>query len=130
MAANVIPYDGNINQGLRDVIVDIGNGQLAVLTTTTAPTVTRFSVGVFEQVFGNDLVTNSSQFTYQEFPTVSENVVHYTEAITVAISSPTEQPSGVFDAVSHTEVATVSFITPLDINDAITTTENLTVTVV
>lgn len=127
MAANVVKYDGNINQGLRDVIVDIGNGQLAVLTTSTAPAFSSFSVGVAEDTFVNDLVTNTSQTIYQRFPTVSENVVTYTESITVAISSPTEQPSGVFDAVTSTEAVTMGDIPNAIVNDAATTAESVTI---
>jgi hypothetical protein len=114
----------------KAVIIDDGNGQLAVLTTTVLPTPSSWSVGAFDQLTTSDVLTTPTQTTYSQ-QVVNDQEVLTSEDVTVVIS-PAAETQTVNETVTTSEAVTVypRGYSPALFSDAVATSESTTLALV
>ena len=82
----VLTGQHDIQDLFREVIIDDGSGQPAVLVTQTAPTPSSLVVGAFDQEFVSDVLT-TPVFTNHTRTPYTEDVVSIAEVVTMLLQN-------------------------------------------
>lgn len=126
MPSTVI-IDSSLWELQREAMVDIGSGQPAYLTTTTAPIINPIVIGVSENTFVNDVVVNMTHVDHTLTPYTDESDVVVTESVTLLLQDYSAQ---IFDLEYVSENVVVhrpGTIQTNPITDAVATSEAVTV---